>query len=307
MKKIFLAVILYSFCMTGVAQTVFPLYKDSIPNSKPGPDEESSATDSNGIVRISKVSHPTLTVYLPAPDKASGAAVIICPGGGYRILAASHEGSDVAQKLAEWGITAFVLKYRLPSDQTMLNKEIGPIQDAQQAINVVRTRAAEWHIDPRKIGIMGFSAGGHLASTAATHFVQHYIDVPASADLRPDLLILLYPVISFSDSLTHMGSRTNLLGEKPDPEKVREYSNELQVSDNTPATFIVHAKDDGGVKVQNSILFADALRIHNVPVEMYLYEKGGHGFGMNNKTSDVKWMDLLQKWLEQKGWLKKHK
>ncbi|MFT3824950.1 MAG: alpha/beta hydrolase [Chitinophagaceae bacterium] len=307
MKKIILAVTFYSLCMTGFAQTVYPLYKDSIPNSKPGPDEESSATDSNGVVRISKVSHPTITVYLPAPDKASGAAIIICPGGGYRILAASHEGSDVARKLADMGITAFVLKYRLPSDQTMLNKEIGPIQDAQQAINFVRSRAAEWNLNPQKIGIMGFSAGGHVASTAGTHFLQHYIDVPANTNLRPDLMILLYPVISFSDSLTHMGSRNSLLGERPDPEKKREYSNELQVSDNTPSTFIVHAKDDGGVKVQNSILFAEALRIHNVPVEMYLYEKGGHGFGMNNKTSDVKWMDLLQKWLEQKGWLKKHK
>ena len=288
----------------AIAQTEMPLYADSIPNSITVPDTQKGVVGADGKLRISNVTRPTLTIY-PAPkEKATGTAVIICPGGGYSMLAASHEGSDVAGRFNEMGVTAFVLKYRLPNDTTMPNKEIGPLQDAQRAIQLVREKAAEWGVDPNHIGLMGFSAGGHLASTAGTHFKHHYIEARKRENLRPDFLILGYPVISFSDSIGHKGSRTKLLGEHPTEEKIKEYSNELQVTKKTPPTFLVHAKDDKTVPVQNSQHFYEALQEHHVQTELYLYEKGGHGFGMNNKTSDVKWMDLLEQWMRSNGWVK---
>lgn len=281
----------------AIAQTSILLYEHEVPNSKPTVDEEESTTGIDGILRISKVTKPMLTMY-PAPaEKANGTAVIIFPGGGYGILAAGHEGLDVAKRLNEMGITAFVVKYRLPSDKIMLNKEIGPLQDAQRAIQLVRENAKKWKINKNKIGIMGFSAGGHLASTAGTHFDKSYIDNPKKTSLRPNFMILGYPVINLTDSLAHLGSRNNLLGQNPSAEKIREYSNDMQVNESTPPTFLVHAKDDGAVMVANTLLFEEALKKSNVPVEVYLYEKGGHGFGMINKTSDVLWMDLLEQWM----------
>ena len=288
----------------GFSQTVISLYRDSIPNARDIADEEKSDTDQNGILRITKVSRPTLTVYFPPKEKATGAAVIICPGGGYRLLAASHEGYDVAKRFNEMGVAAFVLKYRIPNDQTMVNKEIGPLQDAQRAIQMVRENAKKWRIDENKIGIMGFSAGGHLASTAGTHYEQAYIENNKKISLRPDFLILVYPVIGFNDSIAHTGSRDQLLGKNAAPEKIMLYSNQTQVTPNTPPTFLVHAKDDH-VKVQNSLLFAEALEKNKVPYKIHLYEKGGHGYGMNNPTSDVKWMDLVEQWMKEKDWLKK--
>jgi acetyl esterase/lipase len=304
MKKLLsLSVTLICFALITCAQSVIPLYPDSIPNSKPVPDEEKSDT-SWGRTMISKISRPTLTVYLPPKEKANGAAVIVIPGGGYQKVAAVHEGSDVAKRFNDMGVTAFVLKYRLPSDETMVNKEIGPIQDAQRAIQLVRDRAKEWGIDKSRVGIIGFSAGGHLASTAGTHFNHAYIDAGKKTNLRPDFMILVYPVISFADSICHMGSRDNLIGKNPSPEKKEEYSNELQVTKKTPPTYLVHAEDDSTVKVQNMLLFATALQKNKVPFDFYLYEKGGHGFGLTNKTSEVKWMDLVQEWMGKSGWLK---
>jgi acetyl esterase/lipase len=285
------------------SQTVIPLYKDSIPNSKPGPDEEKSETDDKGILRISKVSRPTLTIYLPPKEKASGAAVIVCPGGGYRILAASHEGYDVAKRFNEMGVAAFVLKYRLPDDHTMINKEIGPLQDAQRAIQLVRERAGEWNVDKSSIGIMGFSAGGHLASTAGTHFQKSYIDNKQGTSLRPDFMVLVYPVISFDDSIGHTGSRDQLLGTNASTDKLLQYSTNTRITPETPPTFLVHAKDDE-VKVQNSLTFAEALQKNHVPYKIHLYESGGHGYGMNNLTSEVKWMDLVEQWMKERNWLK---
>ena len=308
MKKI--SCLLISSCLmafSGYTQTVFPLYNGAVPNSKPGPDEEYSNVDANGILRIGKVRNPTLTMY-PAPaGTANGTAVIVFPGGGYRILAASHEGSDVAKRFNEMGVTAFVLKYRLPDDATMENKEIGPIQDAQRAIELVRDSAKAWGLNPKRIGIIGFSAGGHLASTAGTHFDHHYIETKKRTNLRPDFMILAYPVISFADSITHKGSLENLLGKNPTPEKIKEYSNELQITKKTPPTFLIHAEDDNAVKIQNSLLFATTLQKNKVPFNFYFYEQGGHGFGLVNKTSDVKWMDLVQEWMNENGWLEKRK
>ena len=304
MKKIFLLLFACNLMFIAKAQTTINLYTEKVPNSIPSTEEEKTETDQKGILRISKVTVPALTVYLPPKEKANGTAVIICPGGGYGILAAGHEGVDVAKRFNEMGVTAFVLKYRLPSDKIMVNKEIGPIQDAQRAIEIVRTRAKEWNINKNKIGIVGFSAGGHLASTAGTHFQNNYLNPGKKANLRPDFMILGYPVISFSDSIGHRGSRNNLLGENPSPEKIIEYSNELQVTKNTPPTFLVHAMDDKAVPVQNSVNFYEALQKNKVPSEIYLYEKGGHGFGLNNATSDVKWMDLVETWMKKIGIIK---
>lgn len=306
MKYLIVLLVMTIFMLPVSSQTVIPLYRDSIPNAKQVVDEEKSDTADNGIYRISKVSRPTLTIYFPAKERATGAAVIVCPGGGYRILAAGHEGHDVARRFNEMGVAAFVLKYRIPDDETMVNKEIGPLQDAQRAIQFVRENAKKWKIDENKIGIMGFSAGGHLASTAGTHYEKSYIENEKKISLRPDFMILVYPVISFNDTIGHTGSRDNLLGKNASAEKIHMYSNQTQVTPNTPPTFLVHAKDDP-VKVQNSLVFADALAKNNVPYKIHLYEKGGHGYGMNNPTSDVKWMDLVEQWMKEKDWLKKKK
>ncbi len=280
------------------AQTVMPLYTDSIPNAIAGPDEEKWEINKDSVLIISKVSRPTLTAYLPPKNKCTGAAVIICPGGGYWVLAAGHEGADVALRFNEMGVAAFVLKYRIPEDKTMRNKSIGPLQDAQRAIQLVRENAKKWKIDPNKIGMMGFSAGGHLASTAGTHFQQAYIPNEKNTSLRPDFLVLVYPVISFTDTTAHTGSKEKLLGKNASPQLVQSFSNELQVTATTPSAFLVHAKDDP-VKAQNSQLFYDALLRNGVATELYLYEKGGHGYGMYNKSSNVRWMDLLESWLKK--------
>ena len=278
-------------------QEVLPLYPKGIPNSKPAPNNEKSEVTPGGMHIISAISIPTLTVFLPDAPAQTRTAVIIFPGGGYHINAIKHEGLDIARKFNEWGVAAFVLKYRIPNDATMVNKEIGPLQDAQQAIRMVRENAAKWKLDPNKIGIMGFSAGGHLASTAATHFKTPVLEDRHNANLRPDFLVLGYPVISFSDSIGHLGSRENLLGKSPSSKKVHQYSNELHVTPETPPTFIIHAGDDKGVQPANSIAFYESLLKHNVPAELHIYERGGHGFGMDNPTTEEKWMNSLKNWL----------
>ena len=225
-------------------------------------------------------------------------SIIICPGGGYSRLAIDHEGVEVAKALNLKGITAFVLKYRLPNDTIMSDKTIGPLQDAQQAIRTVRKQAAAWGLNPNKIGIMGFSAGGHLAATAATHF--NFVADPTNKDttsVRPDFVILIYPVISFNDSILHPGSRNNLIGKNPPAEFVKQFSNELQVTKNSPPAFLVHTADDATVPVANSIRYYQACIDHKVPAEMHLYPKGGHGFGMHNKTTADKWFDRLLNWI----------
>jgi acetyl esterase/lipase len=303
MKAIQLKAFILFFLMTTQAlnlsaQDVFDLYpEDSIPNSRPGNMAEKSENNGSGRLIISGVSKPTLTAYLPDASKANGTAVIICPGGGYRVLAAGHEGEAVAKKFNEWGVTAFVLKYRLPSDEIMENKTIGPLQDAQRAIQMVREKAKLWQLNPKQIGIMGFSAGGHLAGSATVHFDQAFISNPLKTSLRPDFSILVYPVISFADEFAHKGSREALLGKEADPAQVKFFSLENQVVKKTPPVFLVHAKDDRTVKIDNSLKLMDALEKAKVKHDMYTYEKGGHGFGMMNPTSDVEWMKFVYQWM----------
>ena len=304
MKQILFLFSFLIFTAVTHSQEVLSLYGDNIPNSKPTKDQEVTTIRDETHFNISKTSRPALTIFLAPPETANGTAVVICPGGGYVNTAAGHEGVAVAKMFNQLGISAFVLKYRIPNDTTMINKEIGPLQDAQRAIQIVRQGAKEWKIDPARVGIMGFSAGGHLASTAGTHFSKAVIDNKDNINLRPDFLILIYPVISFTDSLAHIGSRNQLIGKNPSAEKITEYSNELQVSAQTPPTFLVHASDDKTVKVQNSVEFYLALQKYKIPAEMHIYPKGGHGFGMDNITTNDKWVERLKNWLEMNGWLK---
>jgi acetyl esterase/lipase len=242
--------------------------------------------------------------YFLAKDKANGAAVIICPGGGYSGLSMVNEGSTIAEAFNSIGVTAFILKYRLPSDSIMNDKTIGPLQDAQRAIQLIRQNAAAWGIDPNRVGVIGFSAGGHLASTFGTHFNKAVIDNKDNINLRPDFMVLLYPVITFG-KYAHVGSRENLIGKTPSQELIDLYSNEKQVTPNTPPTFLVHAEDDGLVPIQNTLIFYDALVANKVPSELHIYPKGDHGFGLNNKTTKEKWFDNLTSWMDANGWLKK--
>ena len=251
---------------------------------------------------------PSLTLYLPAKDKANGAAVVICPGGGYGHLAMDHEGHQIAQWLNSLGVAGFILKYRHSRSGAGYGHP-APLQDAQRAIRMVRRRAEQWNVDSSRIGIIGFSAGGHLASSAGTHFNTRYGEARDAIDelsCRPDFMILGYPVISFTEWYTHKGSRKNLLGEKLDPQLVEHFSNEKQVTPETPPTFLVHADDDKGVPVENSISFYLALRKAKVPAEMHIYEKGGHGFGPGTgKGACSSWMTRCADWMKGRGLLEK--
>lgn len=278
------------------AQEIIPLYPGMVPGSKAAKMTETGAD--KGLIR--GVTKPTLEAYLPEKDKASGTAVVIIPGGGYGVVVYQGEGVNTAKELAKRGVAAFVLKYRLPNDTIMNDKKIGPLQDAQQAIKLVRENAGKWGVDPKKIGIMGFSAGGHLASTAATHFEKSLIENPNRTSLRPDFQILVYPVISMTDSLTHNGSRDNLLGKKPAPETIHLFSNELQITANTPPAWITHAADDKVVDVDNSIAYFEALRHNKVEVEMHIFPKGDHSFIFRYKG----WINPLSDWLTAQGYIK---
>ncbi len=236
---------------------------------------ERTDTIEEGKIRISRVTDPTIIPYLVPADRATGTAVVICPGGGYGRLAVDHEGYEVAEWLNAHGIAAFVLKYRLPSDAIMEDKSTGPLQDAQEALRMVRRNAKEWNIDPGRVGIMGFSAGGHLASSLSTHYNEP-VYVPADqTGARPDFSILVYPVISMQEGTTHGGSRTNLLGKDPSRELVERFSNEKKVDGDTPPAFLVHSADDGAVPVLNSIGYFQALQAAGVPAELHIYQSGG--------------------------------
>lgn len=278
------------------AQEIISLYPDSIPNSKPYTRKEIQTIKNGRITWVKNISKPTLTTYLPNKGIATGTAIIICPGGGYSGESYDLEGVEIAEAFVNKGIAAFVLKYRLPNDLIMLDKTIGPLQDVQQAIKTVRKRAEEWQLNSDQIGVMGFSAGGHLASTAGTHFEKSYIPNDENISLRPSFMILIYPVISMNNSLTHNGSRNNLLGQHPEEKQIKLFSNELHVTSNTPITWLTHTGDDTVVSVENSIRFYQELIRNKVSTEMHLYPKGNHGFVLNIPTSE--WMQPLFNWLD---------
>jgi acetyl esterase/lipase len=300
MRRLFTSLSLVVSASVLSAQQVVPLYQDQVPNSKPCNEKDHEFIDTswnkNGLLIVDHITKPTLTIYQPANEKRTGTAVIICPGGGYGVLAAGHEGAEVARAFNDVGITAFVLRYRLPKDSCMTDKAFVPLMDAQQAIWFVRTHAKEYGVKIDKIGIMGFSAGGHLASTAGTHVRAVRTDL-GNASVRPDFMILIYPVISFNDDIGHIGSRDNLLGKNPDKTLVQMFSNELQVTSQTPPTFLVHASDDAGVVPENSIRFYQALLRNKVPAELHLYEHGGHGFGLHNPSTKEDWFKACVEWM----------
>jgi acetyl esterase/lipase len=251
---------------------------------------------------VSDNDKPTVAIY-PAPkEKATGAAIVVCPGGGYGALAMSHEGRDVAEWMNDLGITAFVLKYR---HRNMGYGHPAPMLDAQRAVRFARAKAGDYQIDRDRIGIIGFSAGGHLASTVGTHFDKGMPDAADEIDrvsCRPDFMILVYPVISLTTDYVHRGSKRNLLGENPDAKLVENFSNELQVTSQTPPTFLVHTSGDLGVPAENSVLFYMALRKAKVPAELHIYEKGGHGFGLApNDPVLATWTKRCADWLRGRG------
>lgn len=295
MKKILIALL---FSISAMAQEITPLYLHGIPNYKEVVNKQFAERGSDGKERISKVTIPTYH-FFPAPNASKPAScVIICPGGGYRILASSHEGYDIAAKFNEIGVSALVLYYRLPEDSAQVERKYAPLQDAQAAIALVRGNAGKWNVDPSRVGIMGFSAGGHLAATASTHFTKDYTGIHAGANLRPDFSILLYPVISMRP-FGHGGSTQNLIGKNPSEDDLHLFSNEEQVTPQTPKAFLVHAADDNAVPLKNSLLYAEKLTANKVPVDLHVYAKGGHGFGLNNKTtSGDLWFDRLISWMK---------
>ncbi|MEL0456480.1 prolyl oligopeptidase family serine peptidase [Flavobacteriaceae bacterium SZ-1-7] len=274
-----------------------PLW-EKVPNSiENGDYKENFRLDNEGNPNaIRNVSTPTLKIFLANNNKTDNAAVVICPGGGYGVLSHIKEGDKVAEWLNSVGVSAFVLKYRLPSDLIMENKTIGPLQDVQEAIRTLRRNAKEWNLNPNKVGVIGFSAGGHLASTASTRYndeVYNHDGISA----KPDFSMLIYPVISMEDGITHNGSKVNLLGKNPSKELIEKYSNEKQVDKNTPPTILIHATDDGAVPVENSINYYMALKENKVPAEMHIYENGGHGFGLGRFGTHLNWPKACEEWL----------
>lgn len=248
---------------------------------------------------------PTLTIYLPEAEKANGAAVVICPGGGYGNLATDHEGHQIAQWLNLMGVAGFILEYR---HRGRGYGHPAPLEDAQRAIRTVRARAKEFKIDPQRIGIMGFSAGGHLTSSAGTHFDKGdatSADPVQRVSCRPDFMILCYPVIAFDEPYTHRGSQHNLLGKDADPALVKEMSSEKQVTKDTPPTFLFHTDEDKGVPAENSVQFYLALRSAGVPAEMHIYRHGPHGVGLDRQPgATATWPMRAQQWMEEMGFFK---
>ncbi|MEO7496576.1 MAG: alpha/beta hydrolase [Massilia sp.] len=299
MKKLLLALLISSSLTAGAsvshaANTVIPLWAEGVPGAKAGVPAERVEEG-----RTSIVSEPTLTMFGPAVDKPNGTAVIIAPGGGYVRLSTAREGEQYANWLSTLGVTSFVLKYRM--------QEFGhpaPLQDVLRAVRLLRANAAKYNINPNRIGVMGSSAGGHLAASAGTLF-----DNPAgrtgaaldSVSARPDFLILMYPVITMDGPAVHAGSRKALLGASPSPELVSLMSVEKQVTANTPPTLLIHTQADATVPVENSILFYQALTRAKVPAEMYLLEHGGHGMGMKaGLGTSSEWPRRAEEWLRER-------
>ncbi|MEP1444550.1 MAG: alpha/beta hydrolase [Paraglaciecola sp.] len=271
------------------------LYTAQIPGAKDSMNQESLESQDKTGKFVVDVSQPQLTAYWPSKDLHNGCAVVICPGGGYRGLSIDMEGHAIAKRLVKLGISAFVLKYRMPSYKTMDIPKWGPLQDLQQALHIVNSGAKEWHLDPLKIGVMGFSAGGHLASSAAVHYQRPVLPTIDSKLFKPAFQILIYPVISMDPQITHLGSRTLLLGENANSLDTEYFSNDTQINKNSPPAFILHANDDGHVSVENSLRYYHSLRESQVPVQLLLLPHGGHGFGMHHEYN---WFESFKMWLK---------
>ncbi len=294
------SILIFFLSITGFLQAQnneIPLWSKGIPDAINSENYKETAALENGMANnLSKVTTPTLSVFVP--EKSNGTAVVICPGGGYEFLAINKEGYKVAKWLNTLGITAFVLKYRLPSDLIMKDKTIGPLQDAQESIRFIRRNAKKWNIDTEKVGIMGFSAGGHLAATLSTHYQDTIYKATDNISAKPNFSVLVYPVISMDEKITHKGSRNALLGATASVDLIEKYSNEKQVDSLTPPTFIAHAIDDKTVPVENSIHYFLALKNNKVSSEIHLYQSGKHGFGLGREgTTSQLWTKECEEWL----------
>lgn len=296
------ALILVNGLLTYSQPAILKLWPDGIPGSIKNDAYSEKETLTNGTPsRYEKVTDPTLTIFLPPAEKATGTAVLICPGGGYGVLAFDHEGYQIARWLNENGIAGIILKYRLPSDLIMKDKRIGPLQDAQEAMRIVRRHASGWKVNPGKVGVIGFSAGGHLASTLSTHYSEKVYDSDTTSS-RPDFSLLIYPVITFDASYTHMGSRNNLIGNNPSADDIKRFSNELQINEKTPPAFLVHSADDRTVPVKNSIEYYNNLVKYSIPSELHIFQKGGHGYGLSvGRGTQAAWPELCINWLRANG------
>ena len=290
--------------ISAIAQeSIIPLWEGLPPFQKEMNLEEKIVEE--GIIRISNVQTPTLEVYLPAKQIRTGEAILIFPGGGYQILAYDWEGTDFAKWLNSQGIVGIVVKYRLPLSKSLTDSKEIPLMDAQRAVRLARHHAEDWGIDSEKIGIMGFSAGGHLASTLSTqydHKTQRPTDEIDQLSAKPDFSILVYPVISFRDEAAHAGSRKNLIGENPSQELLDRFSAEININSETPPAFLVHAQDDKAVPVRNSLLYYEALTKAEVSASMHLYPTGSHGFGFGLGKGEVEnWRNELINWIAELG------
>jgi len=306
--------ILVVFCNVRIAdgQQTFRLYTDTAPNfnqSYIGPEKKMVTVQRHGkdTTYVKQIKYePSLTMYVPnkKAKKGDGTAVIVIPGGGYSDVLTQMEGVSTANRLVQEGITVFVLLYRVPNEAVLTNKAIVPMQDAQRAIQLVRERAKEFGLHPNKIGVLGYSAGGHLAACVSTHFNECYIDNKQQTSLRPDFSALVYPVISFKDSITHKYSRLQLLGSNATSEAILQFSNEMHVTSSTPPAFLVHSIDDAQVKIANSLLYASACLQQKVPVELFVYEHGKHGFATYNPLANLQWTESFVDWLRKYKWIK---
>lgn len=300
-KKVLLVISFIAIVFSNLyaQDKVIDIWNGKVPNTIGNPAIRQVVDSSGGWVKMKNVSVPTLEMYVPAKNKSNGTAVIICPGGAYSVLAIIHEGKEIAQWLNSLGITAFILNYRLPDDAIMKDKTIAALQDAQQAMRVVRLSAKEWNINPSKIGIMGFSAGGHVASSLSVHYNDTVYEPTDTTSARPDFSLLIYPVITMDSATTNTWSRYSLLGKTPSEKLVKYFSNELQVTKNTPTAFLVHSIDDDAVPVINSINYAMALHQNKVPCELHLYQTGSHGYGMGkSNNTESTWTNACEKWLK---------
>ncbi len=309
MKPTIALLSLLTLCLWSNAQDmVLPLYPEGIPCVSEN-QQKTREVNNGSERRISAVQEPEIAVYLPAKSNANGTGVVICPGGGYWVLAWDWEGSWMAKWLNEMGIAAFVLKYRLPGWESDECNDKVALMDAQRAMRLVRSKALDWRLDPDRIGIMGFSAGGHLASSLSTHFDAGDESASLAVDRfssRPDFSILMYPVISMDTTIAHMGSRKNIIGENPSAEMQVYYSNEKQITAETPPALLIHADNDRGVLPENSIVYYQGLRKHGIPAALHIFESGGHGFSFGKGRGDVEgWPRVAQEWLTGRGLLKK--
>lgn len=281
---------------SSAQQASIPLYESHVPNALAAPPGYLEQTDANGY--ITRVTQPALIPFFPGKEKATGTAILIFPGGGYRLLALTA-CEEIAKALNEEGITAFIVKYRLPNDTIMADRSIGPLQDAQAAIRLVRQRAAEWSINPNKIGMMGLSAGGHLVSMEGTQQNRVVINNKENINLRPDFMALLYPVIIYDPAIPR--TRETLIGKQPSPELLNLYSTDKHVTTATPPTFMVHAADDDVIPVKNTLSFFNALLQANVKAEMHIPQSGGHGFALTDLNSRDNWFRMFKSWLTENG------